>query len=200
MRRLDFKPKHRPQIDHRQAVLSLRWLVVILASYLTLFGYIATPVFPVVTTAAIAFAMSNVVLSIIPRHRFIQDKIQRAVAVLDVVFISVTLYLLRVSENYLYIAFIVVVVLAVLWRDLRLVLFALLVVSVLYGAFNYFRLFRFELDVNIEQFLALALFFVVSIFYIFLSEQLMHDEKLSTAIIEQNRVAGEMVEITRALS
>src|SRR5207249_6681998 len=200
MPRFDFKPKDRPQIDHRQAVLSLRWLVVILASYLTLFGYIATPVFPIVSGAAIAFALSNVVLSILPRHRFIQNKIQRVVAVLDVVFISVTLYLLRVSQNYLYIAFILILLLAVLWRDLRPVLFALLVVSVLYGAFSYFRLFRFELDVNIEQFLALALFFVVAIFYVFLSEQLMHDERLSTAIIEQNRVAGVMVEMTRALS
>ena len=200
MPRFDFKPKDRPQIDHRQAVLSLRWLVVILASYLTLFGYIATPVFPIVSGAAIAFALSNVVLSILPRHRFIQNKIQRVVAVLDVVFISVTLYLLRVSQNYLYIAFILILLLAVLWRDLRPVLFALLAVSMLYGAFSYFRLFRFELDVNIEQFLALALFFVVSIFYVFLSEQLMHDEKLSSAIIEQNRVAGVMVEMTRALS
>jgi len=200
MPRFDFKPKDRPQIDHRQAVLSLRWLVVILASYLTLFGYIATPVFPIVSGAAIAFALSNVVLSILPRHRFIQNKIQRVVAVLDVVFISVTLYLLRVSQNYLYIAFILILLLAVLWRDLRPVLFALLAVSMLYGAFSYFRLFRFELDVNIEQFLALALFFVVAIFYVFLSEQLMHDEKLSSAIIEQNRVAGVMVEMTRALS
>src|SRR5205809_1051178 len=104
MPRFDFKPKDRPQIDHRQAVLSL------------------------------------------------------------------TLYLLRVSQNYLYIAFILILLLAVLWRDLRPVLFALLAVSMLYGAFSYFRLFRFELDVNIEQFLALALFFVVSIFYVFLSE------------------------------
>jgi diguanylate cyclase (GGDEF)-like protein len=88
----------------------------------------------------------------------------------------------------------------VVWRDLRLVLFSLLVVSVLFGAFSYFRLFGFQLDVDIERFLKLALFFVVSIFYIFLSGRLTHDGKMSNAIIEENRLAEVMVEMTRALS
>jgi hypothetical protein len=88
--------------------------------------------------------------------------VQQMVAILDVIFVSATLYLLRESENYLFLAFILIFVLAVIWRDLRLVLFSLLSVSLLYGTFSYFRLFRFEFDVNIERFLTLALFFVVA--------------------------------------
>src|SRR5262249_37085261 len=53
---------------------------------------------------------------------------------------------------------------------------------------------------NIERFLTLALFFVVSIFYIFLSGRLTQDGKMSSAIIEENRLAEVMVEMTRALS
>jgi diguanylate cyclase (GGDEF)-like protein len=200
MPRRDLKPKNRPEIDHRKAVISLRWLLVILASYLTIFTYIGSQVFSVVFGAALMFALTNIALMLIPRRRFLERKIQRGVAIADVIFVSTTLYLLRVSGTYVFIAFIAIFVLAVIWRDLRLVLFSLFVVSLLFGTFSYFRLFRFELDVNIEQFLTLALFFVVSIFYVSVSETLKQDSKRSTAMIEENRVAEVMVEMTRALS
>jgi diguanylate cyclase (GGDEF)-like protein len=117
-------------------------------------------------------------------------------------FVSTTFYFLRTPETYLYLAFLGVFILAMRWRDLRLVLFSLLVVSVLFGVFNYLRLFRIEVDfnLNIERFLTLALFFVVSIFYIFLSERLTQDAVLSNAILEEKRIAEVIVEITRALS
>jgi diguanylate cyclase (GGDEF)-like protein len=200
MAHADLKRKTRPEIDHRKAVLSLRWLLVILASYLTLFTYVGTPLFPAVFGVAIAFSITNVVLMLMPSQRFVNDRVQIAVGVADVIFVGMTLYLLQVPGNYLYAAFILVFVLAVIWRDLRLVLFSLLVVSILFGTFSYFRLFRFQLDVNIEKFLALALFFVVSMFYIFLSGRLTQDGKMSNAIIEENRLAELMVEMTRALS
>ncbi len=196
---LDYKPKFQ-EIDHRKAILSLRWLVIILASYLTLFSYLGTERFPLVFAAAAAFSLTNVLLTLIPRRYFLMKRVQQGIALLDFVFVSTTFYLLRNPETYLYLAFLAVFLLAVVWRDLRLVLFSLFVVSLLFGVFSYFRLFRFQTDVNIEQFLRLALFFVVSIFYIFLSERLTQDAKVSDALLEENRLAGVMVEITRALS
>jgi diguanylate cyclase (GGDEF)-like protein len=200
MPRIDLKQKTRTEVDHRKAVLSLRWLLVILASYLTLFSYIGTQLFTIVAGMVVTFSLSNFLLMLIPKRRFVEARIQRTVAILDVGFISVTLYLLRVPENYLYVAFVSIIILAVIWRDLRLVLFSLLVVSMLYGVFNYFRFIQFQLDVSIERFLTLALFFVVAIFYIFLWERLTQDDRLSSAIVEENRVAEVMVEMTRALS
>ena len=196
---LDYKPKFQ-EIDHRKAILSLRWLVIILASYLTLFSYIGTERFPMVFAAAAAFSLTNVLLTLIPRRYFLMKRVQQGIALLDFVFVSTTFYLLRNPETYLYLAFLAVFLLAVVWHDLRLVLFSLFVVSLLFGVFSYFRLFRFQTDVNIEQFLTLSLFFVVSIFYIFLSERLTQDAKVSDALLEENRLAGVMVEITRALS
>jgi diguanylate cyclase (GGDEF)-like protein len=200
MPRRDLKPKNRPEIDHRKAAISLRWLLVILASYLTVFTYIGSRVFPVVFGAALIFALSNLALMLIPRDRFLERRIQRAVAITDLVFVSLTLYLLRVPENYLFLAFISIFVLSVIWPDLRLVLFSLFVVSLLFGIFSYFRFFLFELDVNIERFLTLSLFFVVSIFYVSVSETLKQDVKRTAAMVEENRVAEVMVEMTRALS
>src|SRR3954462_9337738 len=125
-----------PDTDHRKAVLSLRWILIILASYLTLFTYLGTETFPLVFVVAVAFSASNVALMLVPTYRFTDSNIQRGVALTDLLFVTATLYLLRVSETYLYIAFVTVFILAVLWRDLRLVLFSVFVVSVLFGVFN----------------------------------------------------------------
>ena len=165
---VDLKPKAH-EIDHRKAILSLRWLLIILASYLTLFSYIGTEQFSPVFGTAIAFSLSNVALTFVRRRDFLETRVQRGIAVLDILFVSATLYFLRTPDTYLYLAFLAVYLLAVVWRDLRLVLFSLFVVSVLFGVFNYLRLFRVELDLNlnVEQFLTMALFFVVSIFTFF---------------------------------
>jgi diguanylate cyclase (GGDEF)-like protein len=189
-----------PDTDHRKAVLSLRWIVIILASYLTLFSYLGTDSFPLAFIVAVAFSASNVALMLVPSYSFTESNIQRGVVWMDLFFVTTTLYLLRVSGTYLYIAFVAVFLLAILWRDLRLVLFSVFAVSLLFGVFNYFRLFGSQLDINIQQFLALALFFVVAIFYVFLSKLLTEDARLSSAMLQENRLAGVMVDITRALS
>jgi diguanylate cyclase (GGDEF)-like protein len=192
--------KTEQRVDDLSAVLSLRWLLAILASYLTLFSYLGTDLFPFVSGVAVAFSLTNVGLMLVPRRHFIESKAHKVIAVFDVIFISTTLYLLRVPENHLYLGFIVIFVLTVVWRDFRLVRFSLLVVSLLFGVFRYFRLFQSQLDVNIERFLTLSLFFVVSIFYIFLSDLLRREAKRSNAMVEENRIAEVMVEMSRALS
>src|SRR5881296_2905281 len=197
---LDLKPKSASDIDHRKAILSLRWLLVILASYLTLFSYLGTELFPFVFGFSLAFSASNLGVMLIPRGHFLTRKTQVVITALDFFFVSGTLYLLRLTENYLYVAFAVIFLLALVWRELRLVLFSLFVVSLLFGLFSYFRLFGFESDIDIERFLTLALFFVVAIFYVFLSERLTEDALISRVMTEENRVAELMVEITRALS
>jgi diguanylate cyclase (GGDEF)-like protein len=200
MPRLNLKPKSLPDIDHRKAVLSLRWLLVILASYLTLFSNAGSYGFPVVFGISVVFALSNIVFMVIPGQRFVEDNVQRTIAVSDIVFVAAILYLLRVPENYLYLALIAIIILAVISRDFRLVLFSLLVVSILFGTFTYFRLFGFQRGVDIEQFSTLSLFFVVTIFYVFLSDRLTQDGKMADTMMEETRMAEVMVEMTRALS
>src|SRR6059036_3350769 len=187
----ELKPKSGSDIDHRKAILSLRWLLVILASDLTLFSYLGTELFPFVFGFALAFSASNFALMLIPRTQFLTRRVRVLISVLDFFFVSATLYLLRVPEDYLYVTFAAIFILALIWRDLRLVLFSLLVVSLLFGVFNYFRLFGFQFDTDIERFLTLALFFVVAIFYVFLSERLTEDATISRTMTEENREAEE---------
>lgn len=197
---MELKTEPQAALEHRKALLSLRWLLIILASYLTLFSYLGREDFVFVFATAIAFSLSNVVMSFLPRRIFQLQKVQTVVAAVDLVFVALVLYLLRVSQTYLHLGFTLVFVLAVFWRDLRLVLFSLFVVSLIFGVFRAFSLFRFELEISIEQFLTLSLFFIVSIFYIFLSDRLRLDAQMSAAMLEEKRNAEVMVDITRTLS
>src|SRR5690606_38356284 len=96
--------------------------------------------------------------------------------------------------------FIVIFLMAMVWSDLRIVLFSLLVISLLYGFFSYFSLLGTDSTVAIDQFLALALFFDVAVFYAFLVDRLDREATTSTAMIEEKRNSEIMVEITRILS
>src|SRR2546428_5741152 len=104
MPRTELTPKSGSDIDHRKAILSLRWLLVILASYLTLFSYLGTELFPFVFGFSLAFSASNLGMMLIPRGQFLSRKTQATRTALDFLFVSLTLYLLRVPENYLYVA------------------------------------------------------------------------------------------------
>src|SRR5579884_1203714 len=189
-----------PEVEHRRSFVSLRWLVVILASYLTLFTHLSNPRFPIFFAFTFLFAATNIALAFVSPELFQTRIAQRAIVVCDIIFICGTIYLLRVSSNYLHVGFMLLFVLAALWRDLRPVLISLLVVSMLFGLFAYFRIAHFDLSISIEQFLTLSLFFIVSMFYVFLSEQLRRDAALSRAVLEEKRNAEVMVDVTRGLS
>ena len=107
-------------------------------------------------------------------------------------FVSIFLYALRVPGPPIHLPLIGLFLLAMIWRDLRVVLFALLVVSVLFGVFSYFTLLGFTPDVPTDQFLALALFFLVSIFYVFLLDRFDHDAATATAMLEETRNSESM--------
>jgi len=192
--------QYRPETEHRRSFFSLRWLVVILASYLTLFSHLSSANFPVLFVFMLLFAATNVAIVFVPTAWFSSSSGQRAISICDLFFVTITFYLLRIPGTYLYLAFILIFALAVIWSELKVVLFSLLVVSVLFGLFNYFRIQQFEFAVNMEQFLTLSLFFVVSMFYVFLSRQLKRDARLSMDVLEEKRNAEIMVEITRGLS
>jgi len=193
-------PGEEPRAETRKSFLSLRWLLIILASYLTVFSYVGAPLFDYVFGFAVIFAASNIALSLLPLRLYQSHQVQCSLTIVDSVFVSGAFFLLRQPQTYFYIPFILVFLLAVIWHDLRVVLFSLLVVSILYGTFTSFKVLLSDLDPNIEQFLTLALFFVVAIFYVFLSHRLQQDARLSWIIVEEKRRAEVMVEITSSIS
>src|SRR5213593_2871867 len=191
---------YEPHLANRKSVVSLRWLLIILASYLTVFSHVGTSDFNFVFAYALLFAATNIVLTLLPFRLYESKSIGRVLAVMDSVLVSTALYLLRQPGTYFYVPFVLVFLMAVVWRDLRIVLFSVFAVSLLYGVFTSFKLILSDLDPNIEEFLTLALLFIVAIFYVFLSDRLQQDARLSSIVLEEKRRAEVMVEITSSIS
>ena len=191
---------YRPESEHRKSVLLLRWLMIILAAYLTVFRYIPTSNIAFVTMFVAAFALTNIVLTLLPPRRFSEVSIQRALAAADILFVSATFFLLRIPDTYLYLGFILVFLIAAVSRELMVLLFSLIIVSLLYGVFSALRLIGFGDLGTVEQFLTLALYFVVSIYYLFISDRLLRDAQLTSLLLEEKRRADVTFEITRSIS
>src|SRR5436190_8298070 len=204
--------RYEPELDYVRSFLLLRWLLLILAAYLTLFPNVVGPSFGVLYAFIVLFAISNIVCMLVSYERFQTRSFGRGIALVDAIFVSVTFYLLGSSHTYLFVPFILVFVMAQLRRDLKIVGFALIAVSVLYGGFSSIRLYgqygvvsslklaAQSVGQDVEQFLTLSLFFVVAIFYLFLSDRLEHNAFLSRMLLEEKRRSDVMAEITRSLS
>jgi diguanylate cyclase (GGDEF)-like protein len=201
-----------PEREHRRSFLMLRWLLVILAAYLTLFSHLQAETFNLVCVFVALFAASNLAFVLLPRRHFPSRPVQLGIVAGDVLFVSLSFYLLRVTTTYLHLAFILIFVLIAVWRDLRVVALSLLSVSLLYGlfkglelvgmldAFPYFTVTALALGEDMERFLTLSLFFVVSIFYLFLADCLRKLAHLSAAGREEQRRAEIMAEIARSVT
>ena len=193
-----------PFVENRRSFLLLRWLIIILAAYLTLFSNLLSDVrsqdFIGIFVAVVTFSLSNFVLAFLPRKFFVTARSSRLVAAADALFVCGFLYALRVPGPPIHFPLMGIFLLALIWRDLGVVVFALLVVSVLFGVFSYSTLLGFATDVPPDQFLALALFFVVAIFYVFLVDRFDRDALTAIAMLEETRNSGTMVDITRTLS
>jgi diguanylate cyclase (GGDEF)-like protein len=190
----------------------LRWLLLILAAYLTLFPNVAAASFGVLYAFLIVFAASNIACMFVSYAQFQAQSFRLAISLVDAIFVSVTFYFLGGSHTYLFVPFILLFVMAQVWRDLKIVGFALIGVSLLYGAFSSRRFYgqygvvsalkltAQTVGQDVEQFLTLSLFFVVAIFYLFLSDRLEQNASLSRMLLEEKRRADVMAEITRSLS
>ena len=74
------------------------------------------------------------------------------------------------------------------------------VVSLLFGLLTNFQLFASRINVPLDDFLALSLFFVVSIFYIFMIDRFNRDAETSAALIQERHNAENISDIARKLS
>jgi diguanylate cyclase (GGDEF)-like protein len=192
--------RSRPESEYRSSLILLRWLMIILAAYLTVFRYLPTSNFTFAVMFVGGFALTNILLTVLTSNRTPVSKIQRVLSIVDAMFVSSTFYLLRAPDTYIYLGFLIVFMMAAIWREFTVLLFSLIVVSLLYGVCSGFRLYGFGELGTVEQFLTLALFFVVSVYYLFFSDRILNEAKLTEALMEEKRRADVMFEITRSIS
>ena len=131
---------HQPDTKYIRSFIFVRWLLIILAAYLTFFSYVQTPMFAGVVVFMAVFAATNVIYMFLPPHYVHTEAFQKTIVFVDVLFGCATFYLLRVPDTYLYIPFMLIYVMAAIRRDLKVVAFSIIAVSLFYGVFSLLRL------------------------------------------------------------
>ena len=184
-----------------RSFIFLRWMLIILGAYLTFFAYLESAIFGTVVAFIVLFAASNVALTLLPTAYFRRPGFQKLILTLDILFGCATFYLLRVSEPYLVVPFVLIYLLAAFRRDLKAVAFSLLAVCLFYGVLSLSRLNGQYTDSltlnhavqaigNLENFLRLALFFLASVFYVFLSDHIRKDAYVAGLLRAEKRRAA----------
>ena len=189
-----------PFLENRKAFLELRWLVVILASYLMLFSRLDSQNIVGILVLAAAFAMSNVAIMYLPMRHFVRARSSHWITVADGVFLSICFYVLRVDDVAIHFPIIGIFLVTLVSKDLKLVLTSLLVTSILFGALASLSAYGLGNPGAVEQFLTLALLFVVATFYVFLTDRFERDASYSTSLLKESRNSEIMIEITRILA
>src|SRR4051794_18180524 len=87
-------------IEHRKSFVSLRWLLIILGSYLTLFQRAGSSSFNWVFGFILLFAATNVAWGWMNPRLFDGKRAQLAINVTDVLFVSGIFFLLRAPNTY----------------------------------------------------------------------------------------------------
>src|SRR6185436_17611984 len=111
--------RYEPERDYVRSFLLLRWLLLIVAAYLTLFPSVGRPSFALFYTFVVGFAATNIVCMTVSHTRFKSPSFRLGVMLADAIFVSVTFFLLRAPDTYLFVPFILVFVMAEIWRDLK---------------------------------------------------------------------------------
>src|SRR4051812_15956158 len=98
--------RYEPERDYIRSFLLLRWLLLILAAYLTLFPNVAAASFGVLYAFLIVFAASNIACMFVSYAQFQAQSFRLAISLVDAIFVSVTFYFLGGSHTYLFVPFI----------------------------------------------------------------------------------------------
>src|SRR5436190_24268918 len=92
-------PGQEPVAETRNSFLSLRCLLIILASYLTVLSYVGAPQFNYVFGFAVMFARSNIALSLLPLRLYQSRQVQRSLSVVHSIFVTGGFSLLRQPQT-----------------------------------------------------------------------------------------------------
>ena len=188
-----------PYLANRNAFILLRWLLIVLTGYLTVFSDLEEGISGI-AFVAVAFVLSNVLIELMPLQLLLAAKKKHIIMAIDAVFIAIFLNYLRIDEAQIHLPFIGVVVLAIIWPDMRVVLFAVFVVSLLFGMLSNFQVFDTDIDLIPDDFLTLSLLFVISILYIFMVDRFDRNSETSAALLREKHNSENITEITRKLS
>jgi len=151
----------------KQIVLRLRWVTIIITSYLILFGRgIASPQF--LPSLIISFYLfSNVIAYFLPSSYFLKISFFYIVLLFDTLVVSLGIYITSQFETDFYLVYFLIILFASIARSFKLLMINALVICGIYGWFLWTKGWNMK---SLEEgiLLRIPFIFIMNIFYGFL--------------------------------
>jgi PAS domain S-box-containing protein len=151
--------------NKRKVILSLRWTLIIVTSYLILFGNEFRVTFGWGHLLILVFIVSNLVLTLAPKTWFFSQKIFYSLVIVDTVIVLLGMYLSeKVATDFYLVFFLLLIIFASVRRNFKLLMIISGMTCLIYGFLLYsWGLFDSEQGINYA--LRIPFIFVVSAFY-----------------------------------
>lgn len=152
---------------HKQIILRLRWVTIIITSYLILFGRgIASP--GLLPSGIILFyLLSNFIAYFLPSSYFIRLPFFTAILLFDTFMVSLGIYITSQFDTDFYLVYFLIILFASVVRNFRLLMINALVICAIYGWFLWTQGWGMK---SLEEgiLLRIPFIFIMNIFYGFL--------------------------------
>jgi len=148
-------------VPKKITVIRLRWLVIIICSYLLLFSPGAWLSAGAVHGFILLYVLTNAVLYFLDDSLFDSTYFYSPLVIFDTLFVTASLVMSGQVETAFYLAYFLIIILCTIWQDFRGVIVVTVLSTLLYGYF----LFQAAQTPDPSIYLRIPFLFVISLFY-----------------------------------
>ncbi|MEI9475218.1 MAG: ATP-binding protein [Deltaproteobacteria bacterium] len=150
--------------NKRKIILCLRWALIIVTSYLILFGNEFRISFDSGHLLILVYILSNVALTFAPKKWFSSQKIFYSLVIVDTAIVSLGMYSSERVATDFYLVFFLIILFASVSRDFKLLMTISAITCLIYGALLYSWGLLYS-EHGIHYVLRVPFIFIVSAFY-----------------------------------
>ena len=149
------------EVQKKITVIRLRWLVVIICSYLLLLSEGTWLSSASVRGFILIYILTNIALYFVEEELFNSSYFYSPLVILDTLFVTASLVMSGQVETDFYLAYFLIIILCTIWQDFRGLMVVAVLATLLYGFF----LFRTSQVLDPSIYLRVPFLFVISLFY-----------------------------------
>jgi len=176
-------------VPKKLTVIRLRWLLVIICSYLLLSSQTTWLAPTFVHAFILVYIATNLALYFVDESLFDSTYFYSPIVVFDTFYVTVSLVISGQIATDFYLAYFLIIILSTIWQDFRGVIVIAILATILYGYF----LFRTTLVHDPSVYLRIPFLFVISLFYGYFV-QIVRFEKMLKEQAEQEAQDMAMVQ------
>ncbi len=170
-------------LENKKLILCLRWTVIILISFLIIFGEGSSANLNLRNIFILVYIFSNIIFTFFPRIWFFNPKFFYTLVILDTGIISLGMFLSGKAATDFFLVFFLILIFVSMSRNFKLLMIISGIMSLFYGMLLYsWELLGFEQ--NISYFLRIPFIFIMAAFYGYLVQIFTKEKQKELAISE----------------